>query len=396
MNKSVLSITVAAVTLTSVAAEAQLTVTELNGSFIENFATRETSIAFGSDEILGGTLPIHKIPNVRDRIYGNDSSWIGDSANAFIGINFGAIPLTIGSIAFGRDNNGVLIDRTAGTFTLQYTTEPNPDASTPAEFWFTIGSVTQSETDGGLYSSARRKAFSFEPVEATGVRLITPGAGMSGGAAIDEFEVSSFVPAPITYLGTGGEMDKALNLALGTNGGIAFAKDIVIHPVTNEPYAEHQVAHLNDGIFGNSNSWIGNTEESFAGIRFDLPQTINRIAFGRDNTGTFVDRWDGYYLLQFTRDANPDENTPDISWSNIGPIFIDATDPEGALRHEYSFAPVEGATGIRVTTPGGDVISARGIDELEVYAVPEPASAALALIGAMVVGCRRRARGGSR
>src|SRR5690606_9093708 len=121
---------------------------------------------------------------------------------------------------------------------------------------------------------------------------------------------------------------------------------IVIHPVTNEPYLEHQVPHLNDGINGNANSWIGNTEESFAGIRFGLAQTINRVAFGRDNTGAYPDRADGNYLLPLTRDSNPDESTPDASWLNIGPIFIDAADPEGALRHEYSFAQVEGATGI--------------------------------------------------
>ena len=387
MHKSFIAVALASAVLSSVPAAGQLTVTEIGGSlFGDNFSTRESSSAFGKDEIGGGSLASHKIPQVRDEIYGNSNSWIGDSTNSFIGISFGETPLSVGRIAFGRDNTGEFTDRTAGTFTLQYTTIPNPDATTPEISWLTIGSVTQSENDGGLFSSARRKAFSFTPVNATGLRLITPGSGFSGGAAIDELEFTSFAPAPLTLQGTNGTMDPALNVALASNGGFAFAKDVI----NNAELAPHQIPHLNDGLYGNSNSWIGNSEDSFAGVRFALPQTIERLAFGRDNTGGFADRADGYYLVQYTRDANPDETTPDTSWIDIGPAFIGAADADRALRHEYSFDPVSDVTGLRIITPGNGIGTGRAIDELEVYAVPEPGSAVLALIGGAVLGCRRR------
>ena len=42
---------------------------------------------------------------------------------------------------------------------------------------------------------------------------------------------------------------------------------------------------------------------------------------------------------------------------------------------------IAGATGLRVITPGSGGADGRAIDELEVYAVPEPGSALLALTG---------------
>ena len=75
MHKPAILATLATVLLPVVAAHAQLQVTEMNGTlFPGNYSTLPTSTAFGKDEIAGGSLPIHKIPNVRDGIYGNSNS----------------------------------------------------------------------------------------------------------------------------------------------------------------------------------------------------------------------------------------------------------------------------------------------------------------------------------
>ena len=369
-------------------AQGQFTVTQMNGSFSTNYSTLPTSTAFGRDEIGGGGLAIHKIPNIRDGVYGNDSSWIGDSQDSFVGISFGTTPLSVGQFAFGRDSTGTYSDRTAGTYTLQFTTVPNPNASTPEAAWTTIGSLTQSQDDAGLYSSSRRHAFNFTPVSATGMRLIAPGSSFVNGADIDELEFAPFAPAPLTLQTVGSTMNFATNIALVTNGGVPFAKDLL----QNGAYLEHTIPHLNDGLYGNAQSWIGDSEDSFAGVRFAAPSTIGRVAFGRDNTGQFGDRADGYYLVQYTRAANPSATTPESDWFDIGPAFVDAVAADRGLRHEYSFAPVAGATGLRVISGGNGIATGRAIDELEVYAapIPEPGTASLALAGLVLLARRRR------
>ena len=358
---------------------AQFTVTEINGGlFAGNLSTLPGSSAFGKDEIGGGGLPIHKIPNVRDGIYGNSNSWIGDSLNSFIGISLGATPVSIGRIAFGRDNTATYFDRTAGLYTLEYTTDPNPTAGTIA--WTTIGTINHAPGDPGVLSTSRRHAWNFAPVNATGIRLTVPGSSFTDGADIDELEVAAFAPAPFTLQTVGGTMGLG-NVALG---GTAFAKDVL------PGYAEHTIPHLNDGIYGNANSWIGNSLDSFAGVTFTSPSTIDRIAFGRDNTPFYADRSDGYYLVQYSVIPGANETTPDIGWTDIGPLYIDPLDPNRALRHEYSFGAVAGATALRIVAPGDGIASGTAIDELEVYGVvPEPGTAALLALGG-IVALRRR------
>ena len=128
----------------------------------------------------------------------------------------------------------------------------------------------------------------------------------------------------------------------------------------------HAIPHLNDGFTGNSFSWIGGTANSFCGIGFSTARAMGRIAFGRDNTGTYADRTLGTYTVQFTTVPNPTAATPDASWSLIGTLTIDGSIPSPSRRHVYEFAAVN-ATGIRVLTPDGACL-----DELEIYAPAQP------------------------
>ena len=380
MNTPRILLTSCAVLLAPLA-HAQFTITEISGGpFAGNLSTLPGSSSFGKDEIAGGGIPIHKIPNVRDGIYGNSNSWIGDSLNSFIGISLGAVPLPIGRFAFGRDNTATFFDRTAGLYTIEYTTEPNPTASTVA--WTAIGTINHAPGDSGVLSTSRRHAWNFAPVSATGLRLITPGSSFADGACIDELEVAAFAPAPFTLQAVGGAMGPG-NVALS---GTAFAKDVL------PGYAAHTIPHLNDGLYGNDFSWIGNSLNSFAGVTFTAPIDIDRVAFGRDNTPFYSDRAAGYYLVQYSVIPGANETTPDAGWTDIGPLYLDPLDPNRALRHEYSFDAVAGATALRIVTPGDGIASGAAIDELEVYSVvPEPGTAALLALGG-IVALRRRGK----
>jgi hypothetical protein len=233
----------------------------------------------------------------------------------------------------------------------------------------------------------QRHLWSFTPVNATGIRLIAPGSGAGSGTAIDELEAFSFAAPALTQTAIGGSLTLATDVAASANGGIAFARDVI----GGGGFAPtHTIPNVNDGIYGNPNSWIGDTEGSFVGVKFASAQTINKVAFGRDNTGTFSDRATGSYLVQYTTVANPNAGTPDSSWTTIGPAYFDTSDPTPSLRHEFSFAPVAGATGVRLFAQGNGIGSGRAIDELEVYAIPEPAAASLLAGSVLLLGLRRR------
>ena len=101
----------------------------------------------------------------------------------------------------------------------------------------------------------------------------------------------------------------------------------------------------------------------------------------------------GTYLLQYTNVATPGAGTADSDWTTLGSIYYDAAGLDTADRHEYSFAPVT-ATGLRLMVSGNGMDGGIAIDELEVYAVPEPGVGVLALVAAAGLVGRRRCRVG--
>lgn len=110
----------------------------------------------------------------------------------------------------------------------------------------------------------------FPAVEARFVRMVL-GESDQGEPCIDEWEIYGAVG------------DR--NLALAANGAKATASSCL------PGHAIHQVAHLNDGLYGNSHSWISATSgEEWAQI--ELPQTmpVARVEFSRDREGKYGDR----------------------------------------------------------------------------------------------------------
>ena len=245
-----------------------------------------------------------------------------------------------------------------------------------------------------------------------------PGTGLGGGTAIDEIEIynvaGEFVPPPpppapvvitaadgfaIGWDGNDGDFfdeneppDGALvpdNAALAERGAVPFSSSD-LGPELGIEY--HVVENLNDGYYGNSNSWIGGDNNpyapvQFAGIALAEETEITSIAWGRDNGNDFADacggqctdRSLGIYTLQFTRVADPDADTPDTGdatsgWQTIGELNYRISDDTFTtyLRHAYAVSQGEKgvvATGIRLLVPTTGLGGGTDIDEIEIYGV---------------------------
>lgn len=200
-------------------------------------------------------------------------------------------------------------------------------------------------------------------------------------------------------------------------GAVAFTSSD-LGPLLSIPF--HVAANLNDGLYGNANSWIGgDAPNPYAAIRLAGLSTITSIAFGRDNGngafddsspgtdccgGQLDDRSLGIYTLQITTVPSPDGTTADTGlaatgWESIGTLnYVSSEDiaPGGAfsahMRHEYSLGAGVQATGFRFLVPATGVATGTAIDEIEINGspVPEPTAVFGVLSGLGALLLRRR------
>ncbi|MCB1208971.1 MAG: DUF1553 domain-containing protein, partial [Verrucomicrobiales bacterium] len=92
------------------------------------------------------------------------------------------------------------------------------------------------------------------------------------------------------------------NVALSSNGGKATASGTY----RDGALPIHQLAHLNDGEFGNPKSWISKARTGWAQIEFPKVERISRIQWGRDqSTGkkVYSDRVATDYLIESSTDG---------------------------------------------------------------------------------------------
>jgi hypothetical protein len=121
--------------------------------------------------------------------------------------------------------------------------------------------------------NARKNEERFAPVEARFLRLtITETAGGTQ-PCVDEIEVFA-------------ADDPTRNVALASLGTRVTANG------TLPGYAIHKLAHINDGKYGNSWSWISSeASQGWVQLEFVQPVRINRILWSRDrNENGFADR----------------------------------------------------------------------------------------------------------
>jgi hypothetical protein len=346
------------------------------------------AVAFAKDVYLNGSNPSHTIPHLNDGIVGNANSWLAGAANSFCGVSFGATPKTLRSIAWARDQQGTYADRSAGQYTIQYTSDPNPSASTPAGSWTTLGTVTLTSV-GGSFSIALRHQYNFSPISATGVRVLT----VADGICVDELEVyendapllggqpysiapgAGFAIARVGANGTSAPVPG--NFARANAGAVSFGSS-ELNAQASPGVFIHHIADVIDGVYGNSNSWIsaGGTNQ-YIGVRFAGSVPVARVAWGRDSLGQYADRCLGGYTLQYTTVASPgtgtvETETASSGWKTIGTVTITGSDSSfsAPLRHEFSLtaggAPIM-ATGLRIKVSDSSIC----MDELEVSGVPQ-------------------------
>jgi hypothetical protein len=106
--------------------------------------------------------------------------------------------------------------------------------------------------------------------EARFVRLVIRQS-YAGAPCIDELEV--YGP------------DSSANLALASAGAVPRASSVL------SGYAIHAIAHLNDGLYGNSHSWIAATDgEEWVEIELPAPAIIANVVLSRDRDAQFTDR----------------------------------------------------------------------------------------------------------
>jgi hypothetical protein len=72
------------------------------------------------------------------------------------------------------------------------------------------------------------------------------------------------------------------------------------------PSAIHKLAHINDGKFGNSRSWIVKEPKGWVQFDFDQPHEINRVVWSRDRSTSgkvYEDRLATAYRIEVSEDA---------------------------------------------------------------------------------------------
>ena len=93
-------------------------------------------------------------------------------------------------------------------------------------------------------------------------------------------------------------VEASRNLALASNGAKATASSCL------PGYAIHQVAHLNDGRYGNDHSWIAaNNNNEWAQIELAQPAQVARVVFSRDRDGRFQDRLPEAFEVRLSLDG---------------------------------------------------------------------------------------------
>jgi len=123
---------------------------------------------------------------------------------------------------------------------------------------------------------------SFDAVKAKFVRF-NINATIGAQPCIDELEV---------FAG-----DK--NVALAKNRAKVTASDVYADGTNSI----HQIAHANDGLYGNAKSWIAKGSKGWLQIELPQVETINSIVWSRDRNAKYQDRLATDYVIEVSLDG---------------------------------------------------------------------------------------------
>jgi hypothetical protein len=156
----------------------------------------------------------------------------------------------------------------------------------------------------------RANEIRFDSQPAKFVRFVIH-ASSGAQPCIDELEV----------YGEGGKD----NLALATRGAKATASSCL------PGFPTHQIAHLNDGLYGNSHSWISaGTTGEWAQIELPESTKVAKVVFSRDRAGRFSDRVPIHFEIRFSADGK--------KWKTVRTVKTTAA-ARTVPRQRQQFAP---------------------------------------------------------
>mmetsp|Transcript_13529 Transcript_13529/g.20309 ORF Transcript_13529/g.20309 Transcript_13529/m.20309 type:complete len:1189 (-) Transcript_13529:14-3580(-) len=163
-----------------------------------------------------------------------------------------------------------------------------------------------------------------------------------------------------------------INIALRSNGGVAFGSGSLpgYCSSANAGIGEsvtgiHCYSNINDGIYGNGNSWIPNQNMAccpYAGIIFSRSATIEFISTSRDRTGSYTDRTVDTFTLKASKKINPGYSTSSaLTWEHVK-TFTRYSPLEDVQMLD---APYTSATGVKLEQGSFTTCT----DELEVWGI---------------------------
>ena len=142
-------------------------------------------------------------------------------------------------------------------------------------------------------------ALDFTPQKAKFVRIAIHETSGRSQPGIDELEI--FGP------------EGKDNLALAKSGAVATASSVL------PGYAIHQIKHLNDGLYGNSHSWIAATNKSeWVQIELSKPSSVSRVIVTRDRTGKYRDRNPDVFEVLVSQDGKKWQSVAKRERTGIG------------------------------------------------------------------------------
>ena len=240
----------------------------------------------------------HKLEHINDGRPGNARSWMSDtSGRGWVLFELPDI-VEIDRIVWSRDRLGKLTDRLPTAYRLEIGTDLDK---------------LQTVVDVPPVRPAVNRKLNtdrFAPRSAKRVRF-TILATNSLEPCIDELEVFNSDGANVALA--------SLGTRARTSGNILSAD-------------RHDPKYVNDGQYGNSRSWLGNSAgQGWVELEFDQPQTIERVVWSRDREGTFEDRLTTGYRIEISSAAEGDQwdlvadssdRRPWIAGMDLGPTFV--------------------------------------------------------------------------
>ncbi|MGQ9733012.1 MAG: discoidin domain-containing protein [Candidatus Zipacnadales bacterium] len=293
----------------------------------ENLALAAQGAKASASSLLGGYRQ-HAVEHLNDGEYGNAHSWIAATSNE----EWAQIELpkvaTIARVVFSRDRLREYGDRVPTSFAVQL--------SLDAKTWKTVREVQTIAISGVTGMRGKVPPLPSPPPP--------PRRDLDGRLIVKSPDADATLTVP-QWDEQGFE-----NLALRKE-----AKAAASSVYADGALAIHQIKHLNDGLAGNSHSWISKGEPSWAEVDLGDIYWIYHVALGNDASGHYRDR----AMTHFSILTALDRDTQDwhVAYRCPGTPLLERT--------EFRFRPVQ-ARFVRIAIQASAGGEAR-LDELEVY-----------------------------